>query len=52
MNKEIIQEMILALIQEIDYDHYKFLIPELSEDPEAAEEKMKKLISIAEKYVI
>ena len=51
MDRELIKEMISDLIMEIDYDHWKFLMPQLSEDYEAGEKKMEQLISIVERYV-
>ncbi len=46
MSEQQIRRMLLAIIDEIDHDAYKFYVPETSEDPEAAEESMQDLIQI------
>lgn len=45
-----IRELVLELIMEIDYDTYKFYVPELSEDPDSAEEDMQRLIKIVKEF--
>ena len=51
MNRDEIKEMILDIINTVDYDIYKSMLPELSEDPDHAVQKMETLIDIVEKYL-
>ena len=51
MTKFKIRKMLLELIEELDYDHYKHFLPDCSEDPEAAEQQMQRLIEIVRKYI-
>lgn len=46
-----LRAMILALLGEADYDLAKHFDPELSEDPDAAEEQMQRMIDIARRAV-
>jgi hypothetical protein len=40
------EEIVLDIINEADYDLYKSLMPETAEDPEEAEERLKRLTTI------
>lgn len=51
MTRPKIKAMILKIIERLDYDHYKFFLPECSEDPDAAEELMGELVEIVEKHL-
>ena len=51
MDRDQIKDMIIEILTEADYDLAKSLTPELSEDPEAAEEEMDVLIYIAETHI-
>jgi hypothetical protein len=51
MEDPAIKKMVLELIKEIDYDHWKFYMPKLSEDPEGAATSMETLIGIVKKHL-
>jgi len=51
MIKTKIKEMIIAILEEVDSDIAQMFDPELSEDPECAEETMNTLISIVNLYL-
>lgn len=51
MTNEQIEKMLLQVINELDYDLYKFFDPELSEDPEESEELMERLVEIVKKHI-
>lgn len=51
MNDEKIKEMILAIIEHVDYDIYKDFLPEHSEDPKISAKILDELIEIVKKYI-
>lgn len=51
MNQKQIEEMILELLNEIDYDIAKDYNVETAEEPEFVEENMDKLVKIVQKYI-
>lgn len=51
MNNNQIEEMILELLNEIDYDIAKDYDVETAEEPELVEENMDKLVKIVKEYV-
>jgi hypothetical protein len=51
MKRKQIEEMILDLINEIDYDIAKDYDVETAEEPEYVKENMDKLVKIVKKYV-
>lgn len=51
MTEKQIRLMIKQIIGEVDYDASKFYEPDLSEDPEAAEQSMKRLVKIVRQWV-
>lgn len=51
MNNSDLWAMILDLVEELDYDLYKALLPELAEDPEFLETQKERLILIARKHL-
>lgn len=51
MTKKQIKEMILDLLQHVDYDLYKGFLKESSEDWETAKEELDNLIKIAQKHI-
>jgi len=51
MNNNQIEEMILELLNEIDYDIAKGYDIETAEEPELVEENMNKLVKIVKEYV-
>ena len=46
-----IEEMVIAIISEADYDLSKELDPDTAEEPEFAESFLATLVSIAERYI-
>jgi hypothetical protein len=51
MTRKTARKLILALIQELDYDLYKHFLPECSEiSEEEIEEELETLIDIVKKY--
>jgi hypothetical protein len=51
MTRKNIKAMIMALMEEADYDLAKSLDPEMAEEPEYAKEKLKRLIDIAQQHL-
>ena len=52
MTDKKIEAMLLAVIERLDYDHFKHFLPECSEDPAVAKETMQELIDIARKHCV
>jgi len=51
MTDDKIREIILSIIKEVDYDSYKYYLPECSEEPDEAERDMQSMISTVRKLV-
>lgn len=51
MNKNKIKEMLLELLNEIDYDIAKNYDEETAEEPELVEESMDRLVSIVNNFL-
>lgn len=51
MTRRQVREMVLAIIGAADYDVVKSFDPELSEDPEYAEERLEKIVDIARSHI-
>ncbi len=50
LTKKQIKELILLIVNEVDYDIYKSLDPEYAEEPEYAKEEMKRIIKTVEEH--
>lgn len=51
MTDKQIRKMILAILNEADYDLAKSFDPNLSEDPESSEATMRAMVKIAAKHI-
>lgn len=51
MDNKTLKKMVLAIVEELDYDLSKELDPKYSDDPEDAKERLNRLINVAKKFV-
>ena len=51
MTNDKIEKMVMAIVNELDYDKWKELQPDLAEDPEEAAATVAKLVQIARTHM-
>jgi len=51
MTNDQIRDMVMKLVNELDYDIWKELQPDLAEDPEAAECLVRRMVGIARRHM-